>query len=556
MPAPWPGSPGGRVATRARPPEALVPSRFVISRSSTSLAGAAGETRESLVDDPRAAPASPEPGAIPDPSEREQAVAVTRGARWVAGSQVAQQVTKAGSSIVLARLLRPTDFGLLAITVVLTDFLERVLGDTGTSAALIHRKELDQDLASSVFFLNLMVGVVTCAFLFLAAPVLAPALGDDRVEPILRGVGVAFVLLALGLVQRALLRRALRFRAVAAGDLASTATQTVVAVALALRGWGVWSLVVGILVGRMASNVTVWWVSAWRPRWHFRWADIRQVTGFSGNLSAFNFFSYFSEAGDKFIVGRFVSAAALGFYGFGYRLLLQPVQSVLQVCRVVLFPAFARIQEDNDSIGRGYVRATSAVAMLTFPVTIGIAVMAEPIVRVVLGEKWLPAVPILAIFGPLAAIQAVSTTTSVLYQAKGRTDLQFRWGMVVGLAMLGSYLIGSRWGATGVAWSFLLGTLVLAVPTLAIPFNLVDLPFRRFLVGLLPSAVPTAIMAAAAYGLRRALEAGGAGPGVTLFIPVGVGAAIYCGIVLVTRPQALRDLVLLVRPRRPAAAAA
>ena len=531
----------------------------MISRSPSPLAGAAGETAADLVEGPRDAAAGDLPAgrrALPEPPQDEAATAVTRGARWVAGGQVAQQVTKALSSIILARLLIPADFGLLAITVVLTDFLERVLGDTGTSAALIHRKDLDQDLASSVFFLNMMVGGVTCAFLALAAPVLAPVLGDDRVEPILRGIGVAFVLLALGLVQRALLRRALRFRAVAVADLASTITQTVVSVGLAFRGWGVWSLVGGILLGRVASNITAWAISPWRPSWHFRWADIRQVTGFSGNLSAFNFFSYFSEAGDKFIVGRFVGASALGFYGFGYRLLLQPVQSVLQVCRVVLFPAFARIQDDNEGIGRGYVRATSAVAMLTFPVTIGIAVMAEPIVRVVLGEKWLPAVPVLAIFGPLAAIQAVSTTTGVLYQAKGRTDLQFRWGMVVGLAMLGSYLIGSHWGATGVAWSFLLGNLVLAFPTLAIPFKLVDLPFRRFLVGLLPSAVPTALMAGAAYGLRLLLEHAGASPTIVLLVPVAVGAGIYSGCVLVSRPQALRDLVLLLRPRRSVPAAA
>ena len=529
----------------------------MITGPPSPLAGAAGETSADLAGAPEDAD---EPvrvrrrrRSIPEPPDGSDGI-VASGARWVAAGQIVQQVTKAASAIVLARLLVPDDFGLLAITVVLTDFLERVLGDTGTSAALIHRKELDQELASSVFFLNLLVGVVTCGFLFFAAPFLAPFLGDDRAEPIIQAVGFAFVLLALGLAQRALLRRAMRFRAVSASDLASTATQTVVSIGLAYRGWGVWSLVVGILLGRVASVITVWAVSPWRPSLHFRWADIRPVAGFSGNLSVYQFFSYFSEAGDKFIVGRRVGATALGFYGFGYRLLLQPVQSVLQVCRMVLFPAFARIQDDNESIGRGYVRATSAVAMLTFPVTIGMAVMAEPIVRVVLGEKWLPAVPILALFGPLAAVQAVSTTTSVLYQAKGRTDLQLRWGVVVGTVMLAAYLAGSHWGATGVAWAFLLGTLVLTYPTLYIPFRLVELPFRRFLAGLLPSAVPTAVMAATAYGLRMALEAAGASWPVVLFVPVTAAALVYTGIVLATRPQALRDLVLLVRPRRAAVA--
>jgi lipopolysaccharide exporter len=312
--------------------------------------------------------------------------------------------------------------------------------------------------------------------------------------------------------------------------------------------------VVGILLGRVASNITVWAVSPWRPSLHFRWADIRQVAGFSGNLSVYQFFSYFSEAGDKFIVGRNVGATALGFYGLGYRLLLQPVQAVLQVCRMVLFPAFARIQDDNEGISRGYVRATAAVAMLTFPVTVGVAVMAEPIVRVLLGEKWLPAVPVLALFGPLAAVQSVTTTTSVLYQSKGRTDLQLRWGVVVGTAMLAAYLAGSHWGATGVAWAFLIGTLVLSVPQLAIPFHLVDLPFRRFLAGLMPTIVSTGAMAGAAYGVRMLLEGAGASWTVVLFVPVAVGALVYTGIVLATRPQALRDVVLLVRPRRGAVA--
>jgi PST family polysaccharide transporter len=528
----------------------------VITGPPSPLAGAAGETSADLADAPEAAEVAARARrwrrVIPEPPGGEGAV--TTGARWVAAGQITQQVAKAVSAVILARILVPDDFGLLAITVVLTDFLERVLGDTGTSAALIHRKELDQDLASSVFFLNMMVGVATCLFLFASAPVLAPLLGDDRAAPVIQAVGVAFILLAVGLAQRALLRRAMRFRAVSASDLASTAVQTVVSIALAYRGWGVWSLVVGILLGRLASNITVWALSPWRPSLHFRWADIRQVAGFSGNLSVYQFFSYFSEAGDKFIVGRNVGATALGFYGLGYRLLLQPVQSVLQVCRMVLFPAFARIQDDNEGISRGYVRATSAVAMLTFPITIGVAVMAEPIVRVLLGEKWLPAVPILALFGPLAAIQAVSTTTSVLYQSKGRTDLQLRWGVVVGTGMLASYLAGSHWGATGVAWAFLGGTLLFSYPTLAIPFRLVELPFRRFLAGLLPSIVPTAIMAAAAYGLRMALESAGASWTVVLFVPVTVGALVYTGIVLATRPQALRDLVLLVRPRRGAMA--
>lgn len=475
--------------------------------------------------------------------------AAASGARWLAGGQVALQLTRLVVSAVLARRLGQADFGLIALTLVLTDFLERVLG-VGTSAALIQRPTITQELKSSIFFFNVMVGLATCAAIVVAAPVLGSLLGSSEVVPVLRAMSLVFVFLALSQAQRALLRRSLSFSKLAFADYANAFVQGAVAIVLAFQGFEVWALVLGVLAGKLASNLVIWSSSRWHPSWHFSRADIKEISRFSGNLSAFQFFSYFSEAGDKYVVGRMVGTSALGVYSFGYRLLLNPVNAALNVSRQVLFPTFARIQDDDATIRRGYIRAVCASALCLFPLTIGIAVLAEPLVRVVLGDKWLPAVPIVMVFGPIAAMQTVTTTVGSLYQAKGRTDLQLRWGIVLGLAMVAAYLVGSRWGALGVAWGFLFGTAVLAVPSLLIPYRLVGLLFRTLCRALVPVLAGTACMAVFALGSRLALEEVGAGPLVVLLASATAGAVSYGAVILLTRPQSLSDLVLIVRPRR------
>lgn len=495
------------------------------------------------------APAAPlERDAILDAAPGDGVVA--SGARWLAVGQVLLQIVKLAVSVVLARLIAPDEFGLLALALVVSDFLERVLGDTGTSSALIQRRALSQQLVSSVFYFNLLIGVVTCGVLAGSAPLLASVLGDGRAAPVLRGLGFTFVLLSLGLVQRAVLRRSLSFAALAKADVVNAIVQGVVSIVLAVQGAGVWALVVGLLAGKAASNVALWVASPWRPSWHFRWGDIREISRFSGNLSAFQFFSYFHEAGDKFIVGRFVSTTALGYYGFGYRLLLNPVKAVLSVSRGVLFPAFSRMQDRDAEIRRGYLRATAVVALVVFPAAVAVTVLAEPLVAVVLGRRWLPAVPVIRIFGPIAMLQSVTLTTGALFQSKGRTDLQLRTGVLHGLGMLVAYLIGSRWGEVGVAWGFLAGVVLITCPLLVVAFRLVELRLSTFVSNLAPYAAAGAAMALATLGCQALLESRSFDGAAVLVAAAAIGGAVYLGTLLILRAPALKDAILLVKPTR------
>jgi O-antigen/teichoic acid export membrane protein len=491
--------------------------------------------------------AGSEPGAVPlEDHVAPQKDVVARGARWAAGGQITMHVSRMVITVVLARLILPDERGLYAMALVVTDLLERVVAAT-PGAGLIHVKTLTQRLVSSVFWFNILVGLGIAGALAAAAPVAGRLFDDGDLAPVLRAVGLCFIALSLGQAQRALLRRSFRFRAVAAADVTNALVQGGVSVFLAFRGWGTWALVWGLLAGKLASNLIVWSASSWRPSRLFNWADVRSLRRFSGNLSAFSFFSYFQEAGDKFIVAR-IGQTALGYYMLGYQQLLVPVDAVLSVSRNVLFPAFARM-EDDEAVRAGYTRSCAAVAVLFFPLGLGMTVVAEPFVRVILGERWLPSVPVLEIFGIIAMINAVSNTTSVLFQSKGRTDLQLRWGVANGLLLLIGYVIGSQWGFVGVAWAFLIGTAICAVPGLMIPFSLIRLPFGRFLAALAPVALATVVMGAAAYSVRLLAEHAGAGWPTVLFSAVATGAVVYGAILLFVRPQAVRDLVTLARPK-------
>ena len=490
--------------------------------------------------------AGSEPGAVPlEDHVAPQKDVVARGARWAAGGQITMHVSRMVITIILARLILPQERGLYAMALVVTDLLERVVAAT-PGAGLIHVKTLTQRLASSVFFFNLMVGVGIATVLAVGAPVARVLFDDSEVVPVLRAVGLCFIALSLGQAQRALLRRSFRFRAVALADVTNAFVQGGISVWLAYRGWGTWALVWGLLAGKLASNIVVWSASPWRPSWLFHWADVRSLRRFSGNLSAFSFFSYLQEAGDKFIVAR-IGQTALGYYMLGYQQLLVPVDAVLSVSRNVLFPAFARM-DDDEAIAAGFTRSCAAVAVLFWPVGLGMTVVAGPFVRVILGSRWLPSVPVLAIFGLIAMINAVNNTTSVLFQSKGRTDLQLRWGVVNGLLLLVAYLIGAQWGFVGVAWAFLVGTAICAVPGWLIPFSLIRLSFGRFVRALTPVALATVVMAAAAYSVRLLAERADASQPTVLFSAVATGAIAYGAVLLVTRPQAVRDLVSLARP--------
>ena len=472
---------------------------------------------------------------------------VRQGARWLGAGNAASQATRVASTVVLARLLTPRVYGLVALVNVVTGFFERVLGDTGTTVALVRNPEITQRLASSVFWFNLTMGALTTATFVVAGGPIASFLGEPGAAGLVRALGCMALLNASCYVPRALLRRQARFRNLAVSNYVNVIVTAGASIGLAVAGWDEWALVVGSLTGSAAWVVSIWLMSPWRPSFAFSRGSLKQISGFSFNFSLNNLFGYFTDSGDRFVVGRFLGSTDLGFYGLANRLLKYPLQTSTQTYREVMLPTLARLQDDHAELRRVYLRSVSGIAFALLPATVAVSVLAEPLVLTFLGAKWRDAIPLVSIIALVAALQAITTTTGALYSVAGRSDLLLRWGVASALVTMVFYSVGTIWDVEGVAAAYLAAIVVLTYPSFRLSFGLVGLSFRRLVLTLTPTILATAVAAAVMFAARLGAEEAGAGPGLQLLTGAAAGGLTYGAYALVFRPKAFKDLLTLVR---------
>ena len=383
------------------------------------------------------------------------------------------------TTIILARLLAASDFGLVGMATVVTGFVA-LFNDLGTSSAVIHRKDLAQPLLSSVFWVNIGFGALATATLYFLSSFFAALYHETRVEPLLQTLSASFFISSLGIVHQSLLVRELAFRKLAKLEIASALCGSLVGITGALMGYGVWSLVGQTLANTLCSSILLWLSCKWRPNLAFAPREVLAISGYSLNLTGYNIFNYFVRKADFFLIGRFLGAESLGFYSLAYNIMLYPIQNISSVVGRVLFPLFSHIQEDDSRFRNAYLQVTTAIAMITFPIMFGLWSLARPLVLAVFGPKWEPVALLLMVLAPVGLLHSIATTVGSIYQAKGRTGALFTWGVVSGFLAVTSYIIGLQWGLVGVASSYAVFSFLLIYPCFAIPFKFIELPVSAF----------------------------------------------------------------------------
>ncbi|HMM93441.1 lipopolysaccharide biosynthesis protein [Phycicoccus sp.] len=471
---------------------------------------------------------------------------VARAARYTAMAQVVSQGVRFGANIVLARLLLPADFGVVAIALVVVAFLDQ-LRDLGTGSALIQRPQADQVLRNSVFALNLGMGLLLGAGMFFLAEPLASGLGNPQSTGVLQAFAGIAVISSLGQIHHSLLRRDLRFGELAVSTTVAAVVTAAVSITGAALGMSYWALVLGVAVGESVDTAFVWWFDRWRPTRTISAASLGSIWGYSRNLFLSNMLFFFFNQVDKLIISRFLGAAPLGLYTMAKSTALAPVSSVSSVVAEVTFPAFSRRQSDNVALRSGYLRSSQVVALVTFPALFGLAAVAEPLIHVLLGEKWVDAVPIVVWLAPAAAVQSVVGSSAQLLLAKGRSDWSYRWGLVYTVVLTGLTLLAVQWGIVAVAAAYTIGNLVLAPFGLMLAFHHIEMRLRDFLRGLLPHVLLTAVMTAAVVGATTLVRGAGASWLVELVVGVAVGLVVFGGLVLLVKPPGLAAATSLVR---------
>jgi len=470
------------------------------------------------------------------------------GVSWSLTSQLVRQALTVIVGIVLARLLSPQEFGLVAMVMVIGNFA-LLIAELGLGAGLVQRREVNEAHFSSVFWLNLLVGLALTGLFAAGAPLVAAFYGEPRLEPLTLALSFLFLLRALTVVPQARLARALDFRGLAIADIAAALIAGGLAIGLALTDHGVWSLVTRLLTAAGASAVLIFILARWRPRPAVSGAALKQLLGFGGSLFASESLGYWSRNLDNLLIGRVLGTAPLGLYSRAYELMLYPLQNVSQAIGRVMFPALSQIQDQPERVKRVHLRVTRVVALLTFPMCLGLLVVAEPFVLALFGEQWRGMIPVLQILCAIGAPQSILTLNGNLYLSQGRADLQLKVGLwLKGLLVVG-IVIGVLTGEIlGVAACYAGASLLCAYPSFYFAGRLVGLSFLEMLQNLGGVFLCAALMAGAAFAAGRLLLADFA-PLTRLLAQIAIGAALYPALILLLRVEAFVDFKTLLLQR-------
>jgi len=392
----------------------------------------------------------------------------TRAGAWSALDIVLRQGVQFVVSIILARLLSPEDFGLMALLTFFTSLsISFVQG--GLSMALVQRQDTTLEEESAVFWVNLAASAVFGAFLVLIAPALAEFYEEPMLRLLMFVAAAQVVLAALGAVQTALLTRTLRFDQLTKTGIVSSLISGGLGVACAFSGWGVWALAVQVVAMAGIGSLTLWWVSGWRPVLRFRLSAIRHLMGFGAFVSLSSLLEVLFTNGFALIVGKLYGVRDLGILNRAHGVQALPTGIISTIISRTALPLFAERAADPQALQRAFKRSLSLAVLLTLPVLAGLSVLADLVILILFGEKWMPSAPLLAILALAGMLMPFHVLNVQLVLAQGNSRLFFKleiWKKVAGIFCLG---VGSFYGIYGIAYASLLFSpiafLINAAPT-------------------------------------------------------------------------------------------
>lgn len=418
---------------------------------------------------------------------------VFTGTKWVALANIFRQILQMISLIVFARLLSPDDFGMFAILMIFVGFLT-MFTDMGTSAALIHIKNPSDKLLSSVFYLNLLIGLMLSVFLILMSNPVALFFEIPKIEVLLEIISLTFIISSFGVVQKTLYEKHLNFKTITIIEMFAAVSSVIIGISAAFYGLGVLSLILQTLSYNILLVILLWIYSDWRPMYYFAQDDIKHIWQFTKNLSLFNIVNYFARNADNFLIGKFLGSSALGVYSVAYKIMLYPLQNISRTLLRILFPAFSHIQDDNKKFQKVYLRVIFFIALVTFPLMIGLMSTADILVPVLFGDKWKNLHILLIILSPIGMIQSIVTTTGSIYMAKGNTKTLMKIGFISSTVTVLFFILGLPFGVEGVAFSYLLSNLIMLYPVLKISWGQIELSVKQGIVKVLPILIISILM--------------------------------------------------------------
>ncbi|HLE85504.1 MAG TPA: lipopolysaccharide biosynthesis protein [Thermoanaerobaculia bacterium] len=434
---------------------------------------------------------------MPSPPRPSLAADSARGVLWLGSSELVGQGLHLVIRVILARLLVPEDFGLVAMALVFAA-IPVLVADLGLGPALVQRPELTERHKSTAFWAAAALAGVCFLALFLAAPWVGAFYRNPEVVPLLRALSVTIVLAAPESVYNPLLVREMQFGLLGVRKVVATVLGGALGIAWALAGGGAWALVVDSLARSAIGSLLFVVHFGGLPRLEFSRRHLAELWVVSRSILGARGLNFLSRNVDNVIIGRYLGSAALGLYSLGYQAVLVPLQSLVRPLTGVAFPAFSRIQEDLERCRRGYLRMLRLVVTVTWPVTVLGALAAGELIPLVFGDEWLGAVTPFRLLCLVALLQASTHFIPSLLNGLGRPEVTVRL-MLAALALnVAGFVAGLPWGVSGVTAGYLAATALITPAYFAAAAKLVRLEARQ-LAGALLRPLPGLAAAAAVW---------------------------------------------------------
>ncbi len=423
------------------------------------------------------------------------------GIKWSFIAQFGRQLLQILTTIILVSILPPKDFGLMGIALIVTGFL-KILENPGTSASVIQRSEVSQRFLSSIFWLNIFLGIVFTGLVYLSSQYVANFFAEPRVDSILKFLSVIFFISAFGNLQKGIAEKRNQFDLLAKVESTAIFVSSVIVIVAALNGLGVYSLVLQAIALTLLRALLLMLFVDWRPQLLFNWHEVTPVINYTINLTGANILGYLMRNADNFIIGKFLGAESLGYYAIAYKIIIFPLQNIVDTVKRVLFPILSRIQNDIQQSKRIYLDLGYAVFLFIIPIMLGIFAVNKTLVLTIWGEEWRTVITLIYFLAPVGILQSLIRMSGAILAANGKTNVLLYINLISTLVVITAFIIGVNWGLTGVAVGYLIANILIIYPALKLPYNMLDLSVLRIMKDISFILLSAVVMVLTVFGIQ------------------------------------------------------
>ena len=449
-----------------------------------------------------------------------------KGGISTSGSQFIRFGINLVSTFILARILLPSDFGLIGMVTAFTGFAA-IIQDMGLSTAVIQKETITHIQVTNLFWINLGICCLIAILFVLLSPLIVSLYHyDHRLYSIILSYAAGIIISGLSIQHTALLNRRMMFLSLAKVDILAAILSVACGVTAAFLGWGYWAIIILNLSQTVFTVCLVWIACEWRPSWPKMSQSVKDFIHFGAGISGFNIINYFSRNSDDILIGNRLGPIAVGFYSKAYQLLMLPINQLRNPLMSVALPAMSKLQNDAGRYISYYKKYTFILAFFSMPLVISLAIFSREIVLIVLGAQWIESGKIFLVLAIAAFVQPVSASSGLIMISSGQTKKYFIIGTINSCTTIAGFIIGIHWGVIGMAVSFVVTVYLELLPTLYFAYKDTPIKMRHFLEEVcLPAIHSLLICGVILTGRQIAIQF--ISPILAFFILIPIGLVIY-----------------------------